>query len=52
MSNIIYAHHHQNITDLLELVKDNQVHDKDLYEGLTETEIYQIQQFYLFEENN
>jgi len=43
---------YKNLTDLIELIKDNQVHDKDIYDGLTETEIYKVQQFYIFEEIN
>jgi hypothetical protein len=41
---------YKSLTDLLNQVRDNQVHDKDHYEGLSEAEIYQVRQFYMFEE--
>lgn len=43
---------YKNLTDLLNHVRDNQVHDKDHYDGLSETEIYQVRQFYMFEESD
>ena len=43
---------YKSLTDLLNQVRDNQVHDKDHYEGLTEAEIYQVRQFYMLEEND
>ena len=43
--------YYRSLTDLLDQVQDNQIHDKDCFDGLTEEEIYQIKQFYLFEQN-
>lgn len=45
--NVLY----KSLIDILEQVRDNQMHDKDSYDGLSEEEIEQVNQYFISEQS-